>query len=128
MGLFKQMKDMKNVVAEAPGMVQQANEMAANAQQMAAQQQAAAAQQSAAAEAGTGPDFEPVNGLSLEIYAEIARTLNAEGTTDQNRARQLAEARGISGADWDAAVAEWTARMTRNHAVGKRFNSLYMGR
>ena len=43
-------------------------------------------------------------------------------------ARQLAEARGIAPGDWDAAVAEWTARMTRNHAVGKRFNSLYMGR
>ena len=128
MGLFKQMKDMKNVVKEAPGMVSQANEMAANAQAMAAQQQAATAAQDAAAAAGTGPDFEPVNGLSLEIYAEIARTLNAEGTQDQDRARQLAEARGIAPGDWDAAVAEWTARMTRNHAVGKRFNSLYMGR
>ena len=33
MGLFKQMKDMKNVVAAAPGMVDQAQQMAANAQQ-----------------------------------------------------------------------------------------------
>ena len=40
MGLFKQMKDMKNVVAAAPGMIDQAQQMQANAQQM----QAAAGQ------------------------------------------------------------------------------------
>ena len=45
MGLFKQMKDMKDLVHAAPGMIDQSQEMAANAQvmqqQMMAQQQAA---------------------------------------------------------------------------------------
>ena len=40
-GLFKQMKDTKDMVNAAPGMVAQAQQMAAQAQQMAAAQQAA---------------------------------------------------------------------------------------
>ena len=31
MGLFKQMKDMKDLVGAAPGLIDQSNEMAANA-------------------------------------------------------------------------------------------------
>src|SRR4029453_9945304 len=41
MGLFKQMKDLKNVVAAAPDMMAQAQQTSAAAQAYAAQQQAA---------------------------------------------------------------------------------------
>ena len=44
MGFFKQIKDLKETVAAAPGMIDQANQMKANAEAMAAAQQAAAAQ------------------------------------------------------------------------------------
>ena len=42
MGIFKQMKDMKDMVNAAPGLVEQAQQMGAQAQQMAAAQRAAA--------------------------------------------------------------------------------------
>ena len=132
MGLFKQMKDMKNMVAEAPAALDQANQMAANAQVMAAQQQAAATeaaarQQAAVTAAAVGPDFEPINGVSIELYAEISRDL-ATVNYDQAQAPALANAKGVISSDWDAAVTGWNARMQTNPAVGQRFNALYTGR
>jgi hypothetical protein len=133
MGMFKQMKDLKAVVAAAPDMVEEAQKMAANAQAMAAQQQAAAAaylaQQQAAAGTGaaTGADFEPVEGVSLELYAEISKGLAAYNY-DQNMAPMLAGQKGISPEAWQTAVDTWNARMKTNPAVGQRFNALYTGR
>ncbi len=131
MGLFKQMKDMKNMVAEAPAALDQANQLAANAQVMAAQQQAAATdaatrQQAAVTAAAVGPDFEPISGVSIELFAQISRDL-ATVNYDQAQAPALANAKGVISSDWDAAVAGWNARMQTNPAVGQRFNALYTG-
>ena len=126
MGFLKQMKDMKATVAAAPEMINQAQQLGANAQAMAAQQQAAAsAYQTAAAPAG--PDFEPIAGVSLELYAEISRGLAAVNY-DQSRAPEIAASHGVNATDWAAAVDGWNARMHSNSAVGQRFNALYTGR
>jgi hypothetical protein len=132
MGLFKDFKDMKNMVAAAPDMIDEAQKMGANAQAMAAQQQQAAAammaqQQQAAAGAATGPDFEPVAGVSLELYTEVAKGL-AEYNYDQNMAVQIAGMKGISADAWQTASDTWNARMKSNAAVAQRFNALYTGR
>jgi len=127
-GLFKQIKDMKQTVAAAPEMVEQAQQMAANAQQMQAQQAAAAQQASQQEAAGaTGPDFEPISGVSLEQFAEVSKGL-AEVNYDQSQAPAIAATKGISGESWQAAVDGWNARIKANPAVAKRFNALYMGR
>jgi hypothetical protein len=127
-GLFKQIKDVKQTVAAAPEMVEQAQQMAANAQQMQAQQ-AAAAQQASQQEAAaaTGPDFEPISGVSLEQFAEVSKGL-ADVNYDQSQAPAIAATKGISGESWQAAVDGWNARIKANPAVAKRFNALYMGR
>jgi hypothetical protein len=134
MGLFKQMKDMKNVVNQAPEMIAQAQQLGAQAQEMAAAQQAAATQAQAAAQANAnaqfaagGPDFEPVNGVSLELYAEISRELANRGY-DQSQAVSVAASKGVSADDWQAAMDGWNGRMKTNPAVGQQFNALYMGR
>lgn len=54
MGLFKSLKDMKDMVHEAPEMIATANDLSANAQANAAAQQAAAQQAVAAANAAGG--------------------------------------------------------------------------
>lgn len=134
MGLFKQMKDMKNVVEQAPEMITQAQQMGAQAQEMAAAQQAAAqqavAQQqaatTAAAEAG-GADFEPVAGVTIEQYADVSKEVAASGG-DQSKAAAIAAGKGISADDWQAAMDGWNQRMQTNPAVGQRFNQLYTGR
>ncbi|MBN1630268.1 MAG: hypothetical protein JW990_10920, partial [Thermoleophilia bacterium] len=130
-------KQMKDTVHAAPDLVEQSMKMAANAQALAAQQQAAAAQALAqqqaamAAAAGgdmaAGPDFEPVAGVSLELYAEISKGLAAYNY-DQNMAPMLAGQKGVSPEAWQTAVDTWNARMQTNPAVGQRFNALYMGR
>lgn len=127
MGFLKQMKDMKATVAAAPEMINQAQQLGANAQQMAAQNQAAfAASQTAAAAPGaaTGPDFEPIAGVSIELYATISKGLAAVNY-DQTRAPEIALTHGVTGPDWAVAVEGWNARMQTNPAVGQRFNALY---
>ncbi len=134
MGFFKQMKDMKKTVEAAPGLVSQAQQMGAQAQQMqmaqqAAAQQAMAQQQAAAMGAGApagGADFEPIAGVSIELYAEISKGCAAH-PGDLAKAAEVAASHGVSADNWQAAMNGWNARMT-NPAVGQRFNALYMGR
>ena len=120
MGLFKQMKDMKNVVNAAPGMIDQAQQLGAQAQAAA---QANANQQFAAG----GPDFEPIGGVSLDLYAEISRELANRGY-DQSQAVEVAASKGVSAENWQSAMDGWNGRMKTNPAVGQQFNKLYMGR
>lgn len=133
MGFFKQMKDMKKTVEAAPGLVAQAQQMSAQAQEMqvaqqAAAQQALAQQQAAAAAAGApaGTDFEPIAGVSLELYAEISRGCAAY-PGDLAKAAEVAAAHGVSADNWQAAMNGWNGRMY-NPAVAQRFNALYTGR
>lgn len=72
----------------------------------------------------TGPDFEPISGVSLAQYAEISKNL-ASVNYDQSRSAEVAARFGVSADDWATAVAGWNARMTANREVGKVFNSLY---
>src|SRR4051794_40518290 len=121
---------MKATVAAAPEMINQAQQLGANAQAMAAQQQAAAtaAQQAAAAPGDvSGPDFEPIAGVSLGLYAEISRGLAAVNY-DQARAPEVALAHGVTSTNWAEAVEGWNARMQTNQNVGKQFNALYTQR
>ena len=132
MGLFKQMKDMKETVAAAPDMIANAQALGASAQQMAAAQQAQAnqamaAQQAAATAAATGPNFEPISDVSLELYATISRDL-ASVNYDQSQAPGLALSRGVTADRWQAALDGWNARIQSNPAVAQRFNALYTGR
>lgn len=133
MGLFKQMKDMKNAVEQAPDMINQAQQMGAQAQEMQAAQMAAAQQaqqqqmaaNSAATTAGEG-DFSPINGVSLEQYAAVCKQLGASAG-DPAAAHAAAQGAGIGADDWDAAAAGWAERMKGGSAVGQKFNQLYMG-
>jgi hypothetical protein len=129
MGIFKQMKDMKATVSAAPGMIDQANQLAEQSRQLAATQQAVTQQgetqaQRAAAAPAEGPDFEPIAGVSLELYVQISKGLAAYNY-DQSKAADVAASKGFLECDWTAAVDGWNARMRSNPTVGQRFNSLY---
>ncbi|MCU1454981.1 MAG: hypothetical protein JWN46_3127 [Acidimicrobiales bacterium] len=127
MGMFKQFKDLKATVHEAPAMIANAQQLGANAQAMAAAQQAAMQQAAAAPVAAAGPDFEPIAGVSLALYVDISKSL-ATVNYDQARAPEMAAAKGVDGASWAAAVDGWNVRIKANPAVAKQFNSLYTGR
>ena len=143
MGIFKQIKDMKDMVNAAPGMVEQAQQMGAQAQQMAAAQRAAAQAQmgqmgqfGAAAAGGfgqqngfgqpapAGPDFEPIDGVSLEQFAAVGKAVAAYNY-DGTRLPEIAASKGIPAAAWESAARGWNERMLANPAVAQRYNQLY---
>jgi len=132
MGMFKDMKRMKDSLAQAPEQIALAQQMGAQAQQLGAAQQAAAAQQMAsfttpaAAPAAGAASREPIAGVSLELYAEISRDLASVGY-DQSQAARIAESKGVSGENWQAALDGWNARITADRSVGAEFNRLYTG-
>ena len=130
MGMFKRMKDMKDMIEAAPGMVAQAQQLGAQAQQMAAAQQAAYQAQAVLAggaqpgAAGVGADFEPIAGVSIEEFAAVSKGVAAFGY-DPAKLPEIAASRGIEAAAWQAAHQSWNERIKQNRAVAMRFNQLY---
>ena len=123
MGMFKRMKDMKDMIDAAPGMVAHAQQMAA-AQQAAYQAQAvrAAGTQPGGAEAGA--DFEPIAGVSIEEFVAVSKGVAAFGY-DPAKLPEIAASRGIQPAAWQTAHQGWNERIKQNRAVAQRFNQLY---
>jgi hypothetical protein len=137
MGLFKGMKDMKDMLHATPGLLDQANQMKANAQvmqQQAIQQQAAYQQggmPGAFAPAPTIADTDlpadldaPIAGVDLATFAQVSAGLAAYDY-DQSKAVGLAAERGIDAAGWQLAVDGWNERIAAHPAVARRFNALY---
>jgi hypothetical protein len=137
MGMMKRMKDAREVMNAAPGMMAQAQQMREQAQQMAVAQQAAAQAQMAAVQgqtagggfaqpgaAPTGPDFEPISGVSLEQFAAISKGVAAYNY-DQSKLVEVAQQHGVGAVDWDDASRGWNDRIKANPAVAQRFNLLY---
>lgn len=62
--------------------------------------------------------FAPINGISLERYAEIGAALDGKEKDKQATAEVLA-AEGVSSADWEAAKSGWTARMQDMSLMGR---------
>lgn len=137
MGFFKKMKDSFDA-----GQANLANTQAMRQQYQ--QQQAAGAaegmigmQGMAADPAAFGgpstqplspddPMLQPVNGIGLEEYAQVAKAAQAQGISDEAGLCALAEQMGIaSAADMQVAVTEWVARMQRSMVVGQQFNRIY---
>jgi hypothetical protein len=130
MGMLKRMKDMRDMVDAAPGMVAQAQQLSAQAQQMAAAQQAAYQAQAAQA---TGPqpgglaaggDLDPIAGVTIEQFASVSKGVAAFGY-DPTKLPEIAASMGISPLDWQTAHQGWNERIKRNRAVAQRFNQLY---
>jgi hypothetical protein len=62
--------------------------------------------------------FAPINGISLEKYAELAALMGDTGS-DVEKYVAIAEANGVSRSDWIAAQSGWTARMSDVSLMGK---------
>jgi len=67
------------------------------------------------------PIWEPINGISLQDYAEIAKECQARGMNDEAGLITVAGERGFSAADAKAAIDGWVARMGQSMAVGQQF-------
>ena len=67
------------------------------------------------------PIWEPINGVSLQDYAEWAREAQTRGINDEAGLITLAGEKGVSAADAKAALDGWVARMGQSQAVGQQF-------
>jgi hypothetical protein len=122
MGFLKQMKDMKNTLHEAPGMIAQAQELG---------NQAKAYQAAVADMPGVGTGFvvtsaelEPIDGISLERYAQLAKSVGARKVQGADLDAFLA-ANGHTPAAWQAAYDGWNARMKTNMGITTQYGTLY---
>ena len=126
MGLFKQMKQMKDVMAEAPDLVRSSMEMQ-QAMQAAPPPAAGAAPGGAAGGPATALDDETIGNVSLARYAEICRIGTERGVTDLPGVAAVAAEHGVNANDWDVAVNGWNARFAHDTAAAMRFNALWRG-
>lgn len=141
MGLFKKVKESLDNSAAAQQFGAQVN--AQNQQYAQMQQQGMVGVQGAqgmmdpAAMGGPStkpldpndPLFQPINGVSLELYAQIAKACQAQGQNTEEGLAHVAETQfNIPAADMKVAVAGWTDRMKQSMVIGQQFNKLFMGR
>lgn len=62
--------------------------------------------------------FSPINGISLERYADLGAALDGKDN-DPPAIEQVLQAEGVSRADYEAAKAGWTARMQDMSLMGR---------
>jgi hypothetical protein len=74
----------------------------------------------------SGPDFEPIAGISIEQYGEILRAI--EATPDgASKMTAIAEQHGVAPGTWDEVSNGWISRSQRNLAVATAMNESYRG-
>ncbi|MCC7078484.1 MAG: hypothetical protein IT198_15280 [Acidimicrobiia bacterium] len=71
--------------------------------------------------AADDPIWEPINGVSLQDYADVARDAQAQGINDEAGMRELAAARGFDPDVFKAGMDGWVQRMGQSQAVGQQF-------
>jgi len=81
---------------------------------------------STSAVASDDPIWQPINGISLQDYADLAREAQARGITDEAGMISLSQERGWNPADTKAALDGWVQRMGQSMAVGQQFRK-FMG-
>jgi hypothetical protein len=122
MGLFKSIKDMKDLAAAAPGIVDQAQMMQANAAQM---QQAMAQAAAYNTPQTASPELlAPIAGVTVEQYVAVVKGIAAYNY-DQSMLPTVAASHGIDRASWETAAAGFNARVTSSPAFAQHFNALY---
>jgi hypothetical protein len=65
--------------------------------------------------------WQPINGISLQDYAELAREAQTHGITDETGMIAIAQERGLNPADTKAALDGWVQRIGQSMAVGQQF-------
>jgi len=74
--------------------------------------------------AADDPIWQPINGISLQDYADLAREAQARGINNEAAMITLAKERGWNPTDTKAALDGWVQRMGQSMAVGQQFRKL----
>ena len=128
MGLFKGMKDMKDMVAAAPDMIDQAQQMQAQAAQMQAANAGAMGAVAGMQQGAAAVDpalLEPIDGISLERYAQLSKSIGTRQLTTEAQTIEFLESQGTTHEQWTAAWEGWNARMKQDMALSGYFSALF---
>lgn len=71
--------------------------------------------------AADDPIWAPINGISLQDYADLAREAQGRSVTTEAGMIALAQERGWDPANTKAALDGWAQRMGQSMAVGQQF-------
>jgi hypothetical protein len=71
------------------------------------------------------PGFEPVEGVALEQYAKLCKTLASAGLKDEAEVDQWAQQQGLQAGQFKRVNDEFTKRTGTNRALTNRFGMLY---
>ena len=74
----------------------------------------------------TGPDFEPIQGITIQQYVEIIKAIEAT-PGGASKTTEIAEQHGVKPGTWDEVMNGWNARCGRNLAVATCLNETYRG-
>ncbi len=119
MGLFKKAKDA--AAAAQQGFAQQQQPGMVHVRGAGPIDPAVMGGPSTRSVAADDPIWQPINGISLQDYAALARDAQARGVTDEAGMITLAQERGWQPADTKAALDGWVQRMGQSMAVGQQF-------
>jgi hypothetical protein len=128
MGLFKGMKDMKDTVAAAPDLIDQAQQMQAQAAQMQAAQAGAMGAVAGMQQGAAAVDpamLEPIDGISLERYAQLSKSFGSRKLTTEAQINDFLASAGHTPEQWHAAYEGWNARMKQDMALSGHFSALF---
>ena len=71
------------------------------------------------------PQWEPIQGITLDKYAEIMAKIAKSGVVGPEAVFKFAESMGVPEGQWGAIQAGWQARMGQHADVRNRFGVLY---
>jgi hypothetical protein len=121
MSFWKKLTDF-NPMEEVNKLAHSVITQTATPQAPAAQPQPTPASQ---AQAMNGPEFDPIQGVSLKQYAELLVLMSDVGEDDA-ACLAIANAHGVSYEAWEAAKQGWTARMA-DAALQNRVSLAFIG-
>jgi len=122
MGLFKKAKDAAGAVQQ--GWAQQQGDGIVHVQNAGPIDPAVLGGPSTRSVAVDDQIWQPINGISLQDYAELARDAQARGINDEAGMIALSQERAWNPADTKAAHDGWVQRMGQSMAVGQQFRTL----
>lgn len=118
MGFFDGFKQLFGMAKAAPQMVADAQKMGA--------MYAAQAQAGLGPNVDTsGPQWAPIEGVTLDRYAEIAGKMGKSGVMGPEAVNAFAESHGVPTGQWQVVQNGWTQRMSQHTDVRNRFGTLY---
>jgi hypothetical protein len=127
MGLFKGLRDMKDMVEGAPAQIAAAQQAGAAAQAYGATAQAAGmgGMPGTAPMNPNDPAMAPIEGIDINRYAQLSKAIGHFQLKTSEQIDQYMTSQGVTPEAWQAAYDGWTERMKGNMQLAVQYGQLY---